>query len=90
MRISSSESGSSASNNRWMHRWTNVLVFPDLGSANIAYKILDQLGAAEVIGPILLGMRHPVHVLQRESTSLDVLNLATIASVDAQTPFTHN
>jgi malate dehydrogenase (oxaloacetate-decarboxylating)(NADP+) len=68
----------------------NVLVFPDLGSANISYKLLDQLGGAEVIGPILLGMRHPVHVLQRGSTSLDVLNLATIASVDAQTPFSHN
>ena len=68
----------------------NVLVFPDLNAANIAYKLLAELGSAEVIGPILLGMRQPVHVLQRGSTGLDVLNLVTIASVDAQTPFTHN
>ena len=71
-------------------RAANVLIFPDLGSANISYKLLAQLSDAEVIGPILLGMRHPVHVLQRGSSSLDVLNLSPIASVDAQTPFSHN
>lgn len=62
----------------------NTLIFPNLDSANISYKLLNQIGDAEVIGPILLGMDRPAHVLQRESTAMDVLNLATIASVDAQ------
>jgi malate dehydrogenase (oxaloacetate-decarboxylating)(NADP+) len=62
----------------------NVLVFPDLSAANIAYKLLAQLGGAEVIGPVLLGMSQPVHILQRGSTTLEILNLVTIASVDAQ------
>ncbi|MGD2069579.1 MAG: NADP-dependent malic enzyme [Gemmatimonadota bacterium] len=62
----------------------NVLVFPNLGAANTTYKLLDKLGGAEIIGPVLLGMDRPVHVLQRGSTTQDVLNLATIASVDAQ------
>ena len=62
----------------------NVLVFPNLTAANAAYKLLDRLGGAEVIGPILLGMARPIHVLQRGSTVQDVLNLATIAAVEAQ------
>ena len=62
----------------------NVLVFPNLGAANTTYKLLDRLAGAEVIGPILLGMARPVHILQRGTTGQDVLNLATIASVDAQ------
>jgi malate dehydrogenase (oxaloacetate-decarboxylating)(NADP+) len=62
----------------------NVLVFPNLGGANTSYKLLDRLGRAEVIGPVLLGMAKPVHILQRGSTQQEVLNLATIASVDAQ------
>jgi malate dehydrogenase (oxaloacetate-decarboxylating)(NADP+) len=61
----------------------NVLVFPNLGAANTAYKLLGQMGEAEAIGPILLGMRKPVHVLQRGGTVDDVTNLVTIASVDA-------
>jgi malate dehydrogenase (oxaloacetate-decarboxylating)(NADP+) len=61
----------------------NVLVFPNLTSANASYKLMGQIGGAEVIGPVLLGMAHPVHVLQRGSTTQDVFNLATIASVDA-------
>jgi malate dehydrogenase (oxaloacetate-decarboxylating)(NADP+) len=62
----------------------NVLIFPGLASANSAYKLLAELGGAEVIGPILLGMRHPVHFLQRGSTVQDIVNLVTLASVDAQ------
>jgi malate dehydrogenase (oxaloacetate-decarboxylating)(NADP+) len=62
----------------------NVLVFSNLTAANAAYKLLDRLGGAEVIGPVLLGMAKPIHILQRGSTGQDVLNLATIASVDAQ------
>ena len=62
----------------------NVLVFSNLTAANASYKLLDRLGGAEVIGPVLLGMARPIHILQRGSTGQDVLNLATIASVDAQ------
>ena len=62
----------------------NVLIFPGLASANAAYKLLVELGGAEVVGPILLGMRHPVHFLQRGSTVPDIINLVTLASVDAQ------
>jgi len=61
----------------------NVLVFPNLGAANIAYKLMGQIGGAEVIGPILLGMCKPVHAVQRGSTVQEALNLITIASVDA-------
>ena len=61
----------------------NVLVFPNLGAANSAYKLLGCLGGAELIGPVLLGMAEPVQLLQRGSTTQDVVNLATLASVDA-------
>jgi malate dehydrogenase (oxaloacetate-decarboxylating)(NADP+) len=62
----------------------NVLVFSRLTAANAAYKLLDKLGGADVIGPVLLGMAKPVHVLQRGSSVQDVMNLATVASVDWQ------
>jgi malate dehydrogenase (oxaloacetate-decarboxylating)(NADP+) len=62
----------------------NVLVFSRLSAANSAYKLLDMLGGADVIGPVLLGMAKPVHILQRTSSVQDVLNLATVASVDWQ------
>jgi malate dehydrogenase (oxaloacetate-decarboxylating)(NADP+) len=71
-----------------LKRAANVLIFPGLASANAAYKLLAELGGAEVIGPILLGMRHPVHFLQRGSTVSDIINLVTLASVDAQVPST--
>ena len=61
----------------------NILVFPNLGAANTAYKLMDWLGDVDVIGPVLLGMHRPVHVLQRGSRVQDVVNLVTIASVDA-------
>ena len=67
-----------------LKRAANVLIFPGLSSANSAYKLLAELGGAEVIGPILLGMRHPVHFLQRGSTVPDIINLVTLAVVDAQ------
>ena len=62
----------------------NVLVFPDLQSANAAYKLLSCLGGAEAIGPILLGMRRPVHLLQHGAQVRDIVNAAAIAAVDAQ------
>jgi malate dehydrogenase (oxaloacetate-decarboxylating)(NADP+) len=61
----------------------NVLIFPSLDSANIAYKLLDRLGQAQAIGPILVGMDRPVHVLQRLSEVPDIVNMAVIAAVDA-------
>ncbi len=61
----------------------NILVFPNLAAANTAYKLMGEIGGAEIIGPILMGMQHPVHVLQRGSTVQDAVNLITIASVDA-------
>jgi malate dehydrogenase (oxaloacetate-decarboxylating)(NADP+) len=62
----------------------NVLIFPDLGSANIAGKLMDRIGGAALIGPVLLGMAKPIHVLQRGSEAADVVNLTAIAVVDAQ------
>ena len=63
----------------------NVLIFPDLMSGNTAYKLLEQLGGATAIGPILLGMSKPVHVLQAfSSTVQDIVNITAIATVDAQ------
>jgi malate dehydrogenase (oxaloacetate-decarboxylating)(NADP+) len=62
----------------------NVLVFPDLTSANTSYKLLKRIGGAETIGPILMGMSKPVHVLQRDAEVEDIVNMAAIAVVDAQ------
>jgi malate dehydrogenase (oxaloacetate-decarboxylating)(NADP+) len=62
----------------------NVLIFPDLNSGNICYKLLQRLGGAEGIGPILMGMNKPVHVLQRGDDVMDIVNMAAIAVVDAQ------
>ncbi|HYJ80198.1 MAG TPA: NADP-dependent malic enzyme [Longimicrobiaceae bacterium] len=62
----------------------NVLVFPDLNAANIVYKLMMRLGGAEAFGPILLGMAHPVHVLQRGSEAAEIANLTAVAVVDAQ------
>ncbi|MFQ5838235.1 MAG: NADP-dependent malic enzyme [Thermoplasmata archaeon] len=62
----------------------NVLIFPDLQSANIAYKLLQRLADAEATGPILEGIGGPVHVLQRGDEVKDVVNMAAIAVVEAQ------
>ena len=61
----------------------NVFIFPDLNAANIAYKLLARLGDAQAIGPILVGMARPVHVLQRLSEVPDIVNMAVIAAIDA-------
>jgi malate dehydrogenase (oxaloacetate-decarboxylating)(NADP+) len=62
----------------------NTLIFPNLESGNIAYKLLTEIGSAEAIGPILLGMKKPVHVLQLGSSIREIVNMAAIAVVDAQ------
>jgi malate dehydrogenase (oxaloacetate-decarboxylating)(NADP+) len=61
----------------------NVLIFPNLDAANIAYKLLARIGGAEPVGPILLGMDRPVHVLQHGAEAADIVNLTAIAVVDA-------
>ena len=61
----------------------NVLVFPNLTAANASYKLLNRLGNAEVIGPILSGLSKAVHVLQRDAEVSDVVNLTAIAVADA-------
>ena len=62
----------------------NVLIFPNLSSGNIAYKLVQELGEQEAIGPILLGLNKPVHILQLGSSVREIVNMVTIASVDAQ------
>jgi malate dehydrogenase (oxaloacetate-decarboxylating)(NADP+) len=63
----------------------NVLVFPSLEAANISYKLLSRLGNAQAIGPILLGMGAPVHVLQTGDEVRDIVNIAAVAVMDALT-----
>lgn len=62
----------------------NVLIFPDLQSGNIAYKMLSRIGGAEAIGPILVGMNKPVSVLQRGSDVSDIVNMAAITAIEVQ------
>jgi malate dehydrogenase (oxaloacetate-decarboxylating)(NADP+) len=62
----------------------NTLIFPDLASGNIAYKLLQEMGGAEAIGPILMGMNKPVHILQLGSSVREIVNMTAIAVVDAQ------
>ncbi len=67
-----------------LDRAANVLVFPNLTAANAAYKLLNRLGDAEVIGPILSGLSKTVHVLQRDASVNDVVNMTAIAVAEAQ------
>jgi len=62
----------------------NTLIFPNVISGNIAYKVLQEIGGAEVIGPVLMGMRKPVHILQLGASVREIVNIASIAVVDAQ------
>jgi malate dehydrogenase (oxaloacetate-decarboxylating)(NADP+) len=62
----------------------NTLVFPNLESGNIAYKLLQELGEAEAVGPILLGLKKPVHIVQLGSSVREIVNMVTIAVVDVQ------
>jgi malate dehydrogenase (oxaloacetate-decarboxylating)(NADP+) len=62
----------------------NTLIFPGLASGNISYKLLQEVGGNEAIGPILMGMRKPVHVLQMGSSVREIVNMVAIAVVEAQ------
>lgn len=62
----------------------NVLIFPDLNSGNIAYKLMARLTDATVIGPVLMGIKKPIHVLQRGATVDDIINMTAIAVVEAR------
>jgi malate dehydrogenase (oxaloacetate-decarboxylating)(NADP+) len=63
----------------------NTLIFPNLAAGNIAYNLLKEVGGAEIIGPILLGLKKPVHVLQLGSSVRSIINMTLIAVIDAQT-----
>lgn len=62
----------------------NTFIFPNLAAGNISYKLLMEIGGLEAIGPILLGMKKPVHILQQGSSVREIVNMAAIAVVDAQ------
>ena len=62
----------------------NLLIFPNLSAGNIAYKLLTKLGGATAIGPILVGMKHPVHVLEQGADVQEIINMAAVAVIDAQ------
>lgn len=62
----------------------NILIFPSLEAGNIAYKLVENIGKTEAIGPILMGLSKPVHVLQRGDEVNDIVNMAAIAVTDAQ------
>ncbi|MFM7222660.1 MAG: NADP-dependent malic enzyme [Bacteroidota bacterium] len=62
----------------------NTLIFPNLSAGNIAYNLLQEVGEADAIGPILLGLKKPVHVLQLGSSTRSILNMVMIAVIDAQ------
>lgn len=62
----------------------NTLIFPNLAAGNVAYNLLKEVGGADAIGPILLGLKKPVHVLQLGSSVRSIVNMATISVIDAQ------
>lgn len=62
----------------------NTIIFPDLNSGNIAYKMMQEIGNAQIIGPVLMGIRKSIHILQLESSEREIVNMAAIACVDAQ------
>lgn len=66
-------------------RKVNTLIFPNLSAGNIAYKLVQEIGQVEAIGPILLGMKKSFHVLQLNSSVREIVNMVRIAVVDAQT-----
>ena len=65
-------------------RRVNTLIFPNLSAGNIAYKLLHEVGGAEIIGPVLMGMARPVHILQLGSSVREIVNMTALAVVEAQ------
>lgn len=68
---------------KWGDKHINTLIFPSLSSGNIAYKLLQELGGYEIIGPILLGIDKPVHIIPIESSVREIVNMSTIAALDS-------
>ena len=62
----------------------NTFIFPNLSSGNISYKLLQELAGMEVIGPILIGIGKPIHVLHLDSSVREILNMTAIAVIDSQ------
>jgi len=62
----------------------NTIVFPNLSSGNIAYKMMQEIGGSQVTGPILMGIGKPIHILQMESDVREIVDMAAFAVVDAQ------
>ena len=62
----------------------NVLIFPDLHSSNIAYKLMQRMGGAEAIGPLLVGMNKPINILQRSADVDEIVNVAMITALEIQ------
>ncbi len=67
-----------------MDQDVNTLIFPNLAAGNMAYNLLKEVGGADAIGPILLGLKKPVHVLQLGSSVRSIVNMAMVAVIDAQ------
>jgi malate dehydrogenase (oxaloacetate-decarboxylating)(NADP+) len=66
------------------NRKVNTIIFPNLSSGNIAYKMMQEIGASQVTGPILVGLGKPIHILQMESDVRQIVDMASFAVVDAQ------
>ena len=61
-----------------------MLIFPELNAGNVAYKMMQELGGMEAIGPVLMGLKKSVHILQLGSSVREIINMVNIAVVDAQ------
>jgi malate dehydrogenase (oxaloacetate-decarboxylating)(NADP+) len=70
--------------NKLGNKQVNTIIFPNLSSGNIAYKMMQEIGGAEVTGPLLLGIGKPVHILQMEASVREIVDMASFAVVDAQ------
>ena len=66
------------------NREVNTIIFPNLSSGNISYKMMQEIGGAEVIGPLLIGIGKPIHILQMEASVREIVDMAAFAVVDAQ------